>query len=59
MKIAFLSNKITMRGTEVAMYDYADYNESILGNNSVIITRDYKNHINERDICPEAYYQIY
>jgi hypothetical protein len=40
--IAFLSNKLTLRGTEVALYDYADYNEKILGNKSVIITRDYE-----------------
>jgi hypothetical protein len=39
--IAFLSNNLTLRGTEVALYDYADYNEKILGNKSIIITRDY------------------
>jgi len=39
--IGFLSNKITLRGTEVAMYDYADYNETLLGNKSIIITKDY------------------
>jgi hypothetical protein len=41
-KIAFLSNSLTLRGTEVAMYDYADYNETLLGNRSVIITRPYE-----------------
>jgi hypothetical protein len=36
--IGFLSNKLTLRGTEIAMYDYADYNETILNN------RSYKNN---------------
>uniref|UniRef100_A0A6C0HJ50 Uncharacterized protein n=1 Tax=viral metagenome TaxID=1070528 RepID=A0A6C0HJ50_9ZZZZ len=39
--IAFLSNKLTLRGTEIAMYDYAEYNEILLGNKSIIITRNY------------------
>ena len=39
--VAFLSNKLTLRGTEVAIYDYAHYNETLLGNKSVMITRDY------------------
>ena len=55
MKIAFLSNKLTLRGTEVAMYDYADYNETLLGNKSIIISRDINKHFYERDIHPEAY----
>jgi len=42
MKIAFLSNKITVRGTEVCLYDYAECNETILGNQSLIITRPYE-----------------
>jgi hypothetical protein len=28
--VAFLSNKLTLRGTEVAIFDYADYNEKYL-----------------------------
>ncbi len=39
--VGFLSNKLTLRGTEIAVYDYADYNETILNNKSIIITRDY------------------
>ena len=39
VKIAFLENKLTIRGSSSAMYDYAHYNETILGNQSVIITR--------------------
>ena len=53
--IAFLSNKLTLRGTEVALYDYADYNESILGNKSVIITRDYDFIKNLWDVDIQAY----
>jgi len=36
-KIAFYSNQLGERGTEVALYDYAHYNESILNNKSIII----------------------
>jgi len=37
MKIAFFVKHFNERGTEVATYDYADYNEKILGNESIII----------------------
>jgi hypothetical protein len=53
--IAFLSNKLTLRGTEVAIYDYADYNEKILGNKSIIITRDYDKIKHEWDVDVKAY----
>lgn len=53
--VAFLSNKLTLRGTEVAIYDYADYNEKILGNKSIIITRDYDKIKNEWDVDKMAY----
>lgn len=39
MNIAFHSNQLSLRGTEVAMYDYAHYNETILKNKSIIITK--------------------
>jgi len=38
MKVAFHSNQLSLRGTEVALYDYAHYNEVILGNQSIILT---------------------
>jgi hypothetical protein len=38
MKIAFHSNQLGVRGTEVALYDYALYNEEILGNESIIVS---------------------
>ena len=53
--IAFLSNKLTLRGTEIAIYDYADYNEKILGNKSIIITRDYEKIKHEFDVDIQAY----
>lgn len=35
--IAFHSNQMSIRGTEVALYDYAVQNEDLLGNNSFIL----------------------
>jgi len=40
MKVAFLTNHISYGGTEVALYDYAHFNEALLGNTSIVITRD-------------------
>jgi hypothetical protein len=36
--VAFHSNQLGIRGTEVALYDYAHYNEAILGNKSFIVS---------------------
>ena len=36
MKVAFWTNQLCERGTEVAIYDYAHYNETILNNKSFI-----------------------
>lgn len=38
MTIFFHANQLGLRGTEVALYDYAFYNEQILGNKSYIIS---------------------
>jgi hypothetical protein len=38
MKIAFHSYQLGERGTEVSLYDYARYNEEILGNESIIVS---------------------
>ena len=54
-RVAFLSNKLTLRGTEVAIFDYADYNEKILKNKSIIITRDYEKIKNEFDVDIQSY----
>jgi glycosyltransferase involved in cell wall biosynthesis len=37
--ILFHSNQLCIRGTEVAMYDYAHYNETLLSNKSYIVSR--------------------
>jgi hypothetical protein len=37
--ILFHANQIGLRGTEVALYDYAVFNEELLGNKSIIISR--------------------
>ena len=42
MKVAFLTNHISYGGTEVALYDYAHFNETLLGNTSIVITRDFR-----------------
>jgi len=44
LTIGFHSNQLGERGTEVAMYDYAHYNETIYGNRSVIFYQ--KNNTN-------------
>ena len=53
--VGFLTNKITLRGTEIAMYDYADYNETYLGNKSIIFTRSYDSVAHESDTDIHAY----
>lgn len=54
-KIAFLSNKLTLRGCEIALYNYAHYNETILNNTSIIITRDIEKLKGSKDVHPDAY----
>lgn len=38
MRIAFHSEQLGVRGTEIALYDYAHYNRMLLGNDSIIIS---------------------
>ncbi len=40
MKILFSTYQLSLRGTEIAVFNYADHNEKILGNESYIIARD-------------------
>lgn len=54
-KIGFLSNKLTLRGTEIALYDYAHFNEILLGNKSIIITRDFNLVDDRNDLNIAAY----
>lgn len=37
--VGFLTNLLTLRGTEIVLYDYAHYNELLLNNKSVILAR--------------------
>jgi hypothetical protein len=36
-KIAFMSGQLGLRGTEIALYDYAHFNETVLNNQSIIL----------------------
>ena len=49
MKIAFHDNSISLRGTTVALYDYAFYTRELIGNDSIILYD--KNHpANNQDV---------
>jgi hypothetical protein len=50
--IVFYDNNLTLRGTSIALFNYADYNEKILGNKSIIIAKpdDYINLAKEKFI---------
>ena len=37
-RVVFFSNQLGLRGTEIALYDYAKYNQSILGNESIVLS---------------------
>ena len=47
MNIAFHSNQLCIRGTEVALYDYALFNETLLGNTSYIFAKRINTHHND------------
>jgi hypothetical protein len=47
--IAFHSNQLSATGTEVALFDYAHYNETLLGKRSVVMY-----HRNNPNNHPEA-----
>lgn len=47
MRIGFLSNQLDNRGTGNALYNYAHYNEELLGNESIIYTFANGNHDDE------------
>ena len=50
MKVAFHSNHLSELGSEVAMFDYAYYNQTLLGNESVIVTKRTVKNNNEKII---------
>ncbi|MBU3546656.1 hypothetical protein [Polynucleobacter sp. MWH-Jannik1A5] len=43
MKLGFHTNGLSLRGTEIALYDYAHHNQKLLGNESVIFYRKNNN----------------
>ena len=53
--VGFLTNKLTLRGTEIAMFDYAHFNENILNNKSIILTRNYDNIKDQNNSSLELY----
>ena len=55
MKIAFLENFLNVRGTTVALFDYAHHNETILGNQSIVITRPFNKVTNFDDASIQVY----
>ena len=46
MNVVFHTNQICLRGTEIALFDYAHFNETLLGNRSIILSRE--NKLSER-----------
>ena len=46
MKIAFQSNQLSLQGTEIALYDYAYFNQKILGNESIVVFEKNNPHNN-------------
>ena len=46
MKIGFHTNGLSLRGTEIALYDYAHHNQQLLGNESLVFYRK-NNAINQ------------
>ncbi len=52
--VAFLTNQLSFRGTETTVWGYAHYNETILGNKSIIIVNSDKDTPNNPDATPES-----
>lgn len=55
MKVAFLESFLNIRGTTVALFDYATYNETLLGNQSIIITQPFFRVENFEDASFDVY----
>ena len=45
MKIAFHSEQLGLRGSEITLHDFATYNETILGNESYIVSNGKSDHL--------------
>lgn len=55
MKIAFLENSLGLRGTTVALHDYAHYAETLLGHEAVVLTRPHEAGAGHCDKSPDVY----
>jgi hypothetical protein len=55
MNIGFHSNQLSYRGTEVALFDYAFFNEKILNNKSVIISDKTHPHLERKSDFESAF----
>ena len=55
MKVAFLENFLTIRGSTVALYDYAHYNETLLHHESIVITQPFEAVENHQDASQDVY----
>ena len=55
LRICFLENHWSVRGTTVAVGDYAEFNETILGNESFMLTRPYEMFAGRVDVDKKVY----
>lgn len=58
-RIAFLSPYLTLSGPSVTLYNYADGNETILHNQSIIITQPYESILQQQQPIPDIDRQVY
>jgi hypothetical protein len=59
MNVAFHSNSMSLRGSENALWDYANFNETILGNHSVIChLAELENTVNPTFLKWKARFQL-
>jgi len=59
MKLAFHSNQLQLRGTEIALYDYAHYAEKLLGYHSFIVSPKNGNHSEEAIAKFKARFEVF
>ena len=55
LKIIFLENHLSVRGTTNAVFNYALYNETVLGNESLIVTRPFEMFRGREDVSEDIY----
>lgn len=55
MKVGFVESFLNIRGTSIALYDYAHFNEEILHNHSFVLTQPYEDVKEHEDVALEVY----